>query len=204
MTALKDYARTVDLAARQDGVVTRQQLLRYGINPSSIPRMLADDTILAVAQRGVYYVPALFDTMHGWHRVIWESLEPAMFTQEKLNDPIPVGVFSHYTAAEFHGAWDLPMESHLTRPTSRHVQRYTVHVDRLSPDDMCWIDGLPVTTLERTTYDLGHMRLMDGEHRSRWMLELVEEHGWTIDRVCEVMGPDAVKESLPYYLEKVA
>lgn len=65
-------------------------------------------------------------------------------------------MLSHYTAVEFHEACDRPADLHLTRPTSRHASGYTVHVERQCPDDMCWIDGLSVTTLERTTYDLGY------------------------------------------------
>lgn len=211
MIALKDYARTVDLASRQDGIVTRQQLLRWGVHPSSIPRMLADETVLQRLGRGVYDVPAVFDMAFGldpfpgFLRADWEALCPDLMTAEKRDEAtaISIGVFSHYTASQLHGTWDLPDDLHVTCPTSRRVDGYTVHVAPVDPAEVVWIDGLPVTSLERTTYDLGHMEHIDGEHRARWMRDMVKRHGWTIERVCQVMGPVATEESLWYFEEKM-
>jgi hypothetical protein len=68
--------------------------------------------------------------------------------------------FSHATAALLHGAWsyNTPMLVHLTQPTNPHVARddepmVRRHHTALPPSDRTDVDGVPVTSLERTLVD---------------------------------------------------
>src|SRR5690625_7452398 len=50
-------------------------------------------------------------------------------------------------------------------PRRRRLSQLTAHTARLVPEDVVVIEGMPVTSVERTTYELGRW-LMDGHHPS--------------------------------------
>lgn len=69
-------------------------------------------------------------------------------------------VASHGSAAVFHGlpTWEVPLDRvHVTKVRAyggRRDRLVHVHVARLDPDEVTIVDGIPVTTLERTVVDL--------------------------------------------------
>lgn len=70
-------------------------------------------------------------------------------------------VVSHVSAAVLHQLpmWDVPLDAvHLTRPRSggggKRRSLVTLHASRLEAPDVIEIDGVPVTSLERTVLDL--------------------------------------------------
>lgn len=195
----RDYAKTHKLAEHQHGVVTAAQLVRGGVEPGSISDMVADGDVLWEERPGIYSVPSLFDMEYGYFHVLWESLAPDLYTAEKMSAEIAcsIGVFCHYTAADFHGASNLPTEVQLTCPRPVELKGAVIHVGEVQPDEIVWIDDLPVTSVERTTYDIGHMPI-DDDWSSRWMRHVVEGCGWSLGHVCEVMGPES-EYALPNY-----
>src|SRR5699024_1019148 len=72
----------------------------------------------------------------------------------------------------------------------RRLSQLTAHTARLVPEDVVVIEGLPVTSVARTTYELGRW-LMDGEHRSRWVDHAVDEGLPTFSAACPLLGPSA-------------
>lgn len=97
-------------------------------------------------------------------RMAWLSTAPELWRHER---PVPA-VVSHLSAA--HTIRRLgtaaPGKDHLTvcEPRRTRASHVRLHVDpSLSPADWEWVDGLPVTTLDRTLRDL-HTDGMDGGH----------------------------------------
>lgn len=78
----------------------------------------------------------------------------------------------------------------MTVPRRRRLSQLTAHTARLALEDVVVIEGMPVTSVERTTYELGRW-LMDGEHRSRWVDHAVDEGLPTFSAACQLLGPSA-------------
>ena len=198
MALVDDYVVVVDLAAGNDGLVTRPQLLAEGVSPTSIARLAKTPRALSSLGAGVYLVPALEDMRFGPPKLALQRLDPERWLSQIAADPLgeKSGVLSHHAAAELHGAPDLPEEMHVTVPRRRRVGGMTLHVAALAEEDVVMIEGMPVTSIERTTYDLGRWP-MDGEHRSRWV-DLCIDEGWlTRERAAELLGPSA-EDTLMY------
>ncbi len=140
--------RVAQIADRQRGRVSREQLLAAGITRSVIRRMLGRGHLLALHQ-GVYAVSHLAP-------VPLERETAALLS-------VPGGALSHVSAAilwsllepDFdHGAVDvlLPHGQHRCRPGMR-VHRTRV----LEPGDVRIHNGLPVTSPARTLLDIAEL-----------------------------------------------
>jgi len=138
--------RVAALATRQHGVVTRAQLLALGFSERQITRWLASGRLISL-HPGVY---AVGHSALG-PRGRWFAATAACG---------PGAVLSHESAAAL---WELrrnhPRLIHVTRPgTGGRVHPRGVRVHRyrsLDPDaDDTVVDGIPVTTVERTVLDL--------------------------------------------------
>lgn len=201
MALLDDFITALDLAAGNHGLVTRQQLVAEGLSSSAIARLADTRRALVPLGAGLYVVPALEDLRFGH---MWEALQrtdPERWLEQIVADPLGVdsGVLSHHAAAELHGAPDLPEEIHVTVPRRRRLSRLIAHTAQLAPEDIVIVEGMPVTSVERTTYDLGRWP-MDGEHRSRWIEYVLDEGLLTPGAARELLGP-AAEETLMYLPE---
>jgi hypothetical protein len=147
---------------------------------------------------GLYVVPALEDLRFGHMRAALQRTDPERWLEQIVADPLSAdsGVLSHHAAAELHGAPDLPEEIHVTVPRRRRLSRLIAHTAQLAPEDVVFIEGMPVTSVERTTYDLGRWP-MDGEHRSRWVEYALDEGLLTPSTARELLGPSA-EDTLMY------
>ncbi|WP_172119577.1 hypothetical protein [Actinomyces faecalis] len=200
-TRQEAYARILDVARRQTGVITCAQMRRLGLTQSMIDALAAGDEDFADEHDGLYSVGHFMnDTCCEEIHLSFHLLTPELFSWEKTSPELAAahGAVSHFSAAELHGCTTLPMEMHLTAPTPQHIDGAHLHTAPLPPSDLTVIDGLPVTSLERTTRDLG-AAVMDGEHRARWMDFLVEDKGWSVARVLEAVGPRAAAASIAYF-----
>jgi hypothetical protein len=67
------------------------------------------------------------------------------------------------SAAAVHGSkWiDANLAAEICRPDRRHPPGIKVRTFKLSPDDVCWLDDMRLTTPERTAFDIGRMLLPD-------------------------------------------
>lgn len=194
------YSRILAVAERQGGVLTRAQMLRAGVTNAEIDALAQDPERLHAAYLDTFDVFDLEDTFwEDTHRT-FHLLQPGLFTWEKSapQDASRFGAVSHFSAAELYGCTVLPIELHLTAPTEHSIPGVHVHTAPLPAHDLTTIEGLPVTTLERTTRDLGALQ-MDGEHRARWMDFLVYDMGWSVENVLACVGPQAAEQSIPYF-----
>jgi hypothetical protein len=84
----------------------------------------------------------------------------ALLVQAALGELAPGAVASHVSAAVVHGlpTWGLPLQrAHVTFPRhtgGRRDARLHVHPAPLSTDDVAVVDGVAVTSIERTVVDI--------------------------------------------------
>jgi very-short-patch-repair endonuclease len=130
------------LAARQHGVVARRQLEALGLTPSMLEWRLAAGRLIRV-HRGVYAVG---------HRVLrteghWLAAVLAAG---------PGAVLSHREAAALHSLRPSNRPSvDVTVAAQRRVPGVQVHrVAALDVEDLTVVEGIPVTSIERTLVDL--------------------------------------------------
>lgn len=134
-----------ELAVRQHGVATRQQLMAAGVGPHRVDGMLASGR-LSCAHRGVYQTSPL-PTLHG--RAMAAVLAGGSGA-----------LASHGTAALVHGIPDPGIPAvpvHIVVPRSRHPRLKSVVIHRvrdLHAADSAVVDGVPITTVARTLLDL--------------------------------------------------
>jgi very-short-patch-repair endonuclease len=134
-------AALAELAGRQHGVATTEQLEALGFARSTIAHW-AKVGRLHRLHRGVYAV--------GHMAIAWEGRCLAAVLAR------PDAVASHRTAAWIHGLLrSRPGTIHLTAPTRQRLKRdFVVHFAMLEPDDCTTVDGIPVTSPARTVLDL--------------------------------------------------
>ena len=134
-----------DLAARQHGLVTRAQLLGLGFGDAAIRHRLATGRLHRVA-RGVYAVGRPQVTRHGrWMAAVLACGADA--------------VLSHRAAGAHHGlrpASAGSIDVTLPRTTGRKSRRgIALHrVASLRAEDRSVHEGIPVTSVARTLFDL--------------------------------------------------
>jgi very-short-patch-repair endonuclease len=134
-------ALLAELGERQDGVVARAQLLAAGITPGGVERRVATSRLRPI-HAGVY---AIAPTLTARAR----ARAAALACGESA-------VVSHCSAAAL---WGLPVEPRDAEVTvvGRRVRRpgIVAHIVRsLSGDERTHIQGIPVTSPERTILDL--------------------------------------------------
>jgi very-short-patch-repair endonuclease len=147
----------MELATRQHGVVSTRQLkaLGYGRNSASKAAKVGR---LHRLYRGVYAV--------GHRDLTWRG---EVMAAVLASTP---AVASHSTACRLLGLFRSSSTFHLTAPSERRRRRgFVFHLARLPPEDIAEVDGIPITSLERTHLDIA----------ARWpaalpgMLERAEE-----------------------------
>lgn len=146
----------IELARRNGGIFTTSEAFALGMTATTLRRRVADGVFLRHSP-GVLALPGAPDSHVLDLRVACRKLE---------------GIVTHQSAAYIH---DLDRPRHL-KPTitvqrnhTKELPGVTVHqLGDLGPDHVTEIDGLPVTTPERTIVDLaavlrqGHLaRILD-------------------------------------------
>ena len=135
-------AAIAELAVLQHGVVARAQLVALGIGPRAIEHRLAGGRLHRI-HRGVYAVGHTVLTAKGrWLAAVLASGAGA--------------VLSYRSAAAL---WDVRAASGATIDVTAARGRrgrpgIRLHCDRLAPDEVTVVDGIPVTTVPRTLLDL--------------------------------------------------
>ncbi|HUZ28387.1 MAG TPA: type IV toxin-antitoxin system AbiEi family antitoxin domain-containing protein [Solirubrobacteraceae bacterium] len=138
------HERIAQVAARQRGHISRAQLLAIGVPDRTIYRLAARGQLIRV-HRGVYAVG---------------HAAPAPLAAETaaLLACGPGAVLSHHPAARLRGVLrrdDAPI--HVTVPGRHGPRLANVHVHRtstLTPADIQFREGLPLTSTARTLLDL--------------------------------------------------
>lgn len=152
-------------ASDQWGLVTAAQAKLDGVQGVDLLR-LERSGLLENVGRGVYRIAAAVPPEHLEVKVAWLRLDPKTPAWQRKAGDTRSGVVSHASACELHGLGDLPVDrAELTVPVRRTTRDEGVrlHLLALEADDVTVVDGLPVTTVERTIADLLRSRA-DGAH----------------------------------------
>jgi predicted transcriptional regulator of viral defense system len=134
--------RVAELAERQHGVVARRQLFASGLGRGAIDARLKRGQLYAV-HRGVYSVGHRLLSREGkWMAAVLACGDEA--------------VLSHRSAGEL---WRIvsPRQGwpEVTRSTAHRVRvGIVIHRGTLAPDEVDVVDGIPVTSVHRTIFDL--------------------------------------------------
>lgn len=179
------------IAAGQWGLLTTAQAEAAGVTRSSVARMCERGELERVGQ-GVYLLAGAHDALTSL-RAAWLALEPAFTAEERLAELPGVAVVSHASAAGLHKLGDLPHDvAEFIVPEPRRTIREgtRLHQRRLPSADVTIVDGLPVTTVERTIADLLRGRRHgDPEHVARIVDDALLEGRLDTDRLAELLDP---------------
>ena len=167
------------LAAGQWGLLTTAQARKHGISRDQLNHLVSVG-ILERVEHGVYAATAAPDG-HRDKRVAWLVLAPGMMAEERLADPAATGVLSHTSAAALHQLGDLLDDiPEVTVPHRKQTRRpMRVHRLPLAASDVTLVEGLPVTTPERTVadlvrdgHDLDHIAHLTGDGLIRGVIDV--------------------------------
>jgi hypothetical protein len=162
-----------EYAAAQHGYVTRAQAARVRVGDVLLLRLVADG-YLERWEHGIYRFRGSPDLLWAGVWVAWLRLDPEHDAVERARHPTEIA--RGPTAASVYAIGDLQPEPYEFWTVSRRrVRRPEVRLrtGRLPDEDIAVVEGLPVTTPERTVadmvadgYDLGHVRdtIRDGIH----------------------------------------
>lgn len=160
-----DSAVTVaEITAGQRGFLTVAQGRRYGLTRLQLAR-LADRGVIERLDHGVYAMGAAAQDRLAPMWVAWLAMDAGRWAAERLADLGTAGAISHTSAADVHGIGDLSAAHgvELTFPIRKQTRREGIRLHRraLGAEDVVVVDGLAVTSVERTVVDL----LNDGHDR---------------------------------------
>lgn len=143
----RSYETVVRIAVDQHGYVTTAQAEREGVTADALHMMAKREAIERVS-RGVYRVPSLPASEYSEYMraVFWPDQEE--------------GVVSHQSALSLYGLSDVnPAKLHITLPRDYRIRRrqppewLQVHHADLAEDELRRVEGVPVTTPEKTLRD---------------------------------------------------
>ena len=141
------------LAEEKDGLVTADEARKAGFTDSVLAR-LAQRGRIERTSRGVYRIPWLTPGRFSQYReaVLWAMAN---------RGPDKVAV-SHSTALAVYEISDAnPHTIHLTVPRASRLRRQKpngviLHREDLAPGDIMVLEGIPLTTIDKTVTDLLH------------------------------------------------
>jgi hypothetical protein len=147
----------VDLARRQQGLLTHAQLASIGVGRRTIDRWLASGRLRAV-HRDVYTLgPQSLNKRGKWLAAVLAMGPGAML--------------SHESAAALWGLAGDRSAVHVTAPRGRQVRPgrsgIRLHRCKFHADERVVRDGIPVTTVARTLFDLAE-RSQPHQLKSAW------------------------------------
>lgn len=143
--------RLWDIVEGQDGYFSMPQAKALGIDRRAVIKACNRGRLERIS-RGVYRFtryPITSDRVHLWEGVLWPQ----------AHEPVEA-VLSHETALALHGLSDANPETiHILVSSSVRIRRdvpawLTVHRRDFQTTDTTHVDGLPVTTPDRTLHDI--------------------------------------------------
>lgn len=154
-----------DLAAGQAGMFTAAQASAAGVPAQALNRLASRELVERIAH-GVYRLTGTPATPLDELRAAWLATDPGMLAAERLTGERLDVVVSHRSAARLHELGDLDADTHEFASERRRQSRRSdvrFHRDTVPASDVTVVDGLPVTTIERTIEDLARAHT-DGGH----------------------------------------
>jgi CRP-like cAMP-binding protein len=159
MSTKNEMAAIIKIMSGQWGMITAAQMAGAGVSREKIS-ILTGHGILKRVRRGVYLIPASpYEQDLTQLRAAWLSLLPEITGPRRRDCPEADFIISGDTAAWLHGfpryeqAPPQFMFSHKRPLTTARAHMLVIH-RALDPSDIEFIDGLPVTTKQRTLLDI--------------------------------------------------
>jgi hypothetical protein len=190
--------RLGERASDQWGLVTAAQAKLDGVQGVDLLRLERTGLLESVG-RGVYLITAAVPPEHLETKVAWLRLDPKTPAWQQAMGSKRSGVVSHASACELHSLGDLPVDRvELTVPVRRTTRDEGVLLHRLALEtgDVTVVDGLPVTTVERTIADLLRSRA-DGAHVGTVIADADLKGMLDIDRLAVRAAPFVRAYGLP-------
>lgn len=149
------------VASDQWGIITTAQAQREGVSRLQISR-LSERGVLTRARRGVYLLPSAQYGPLTDIRAAWVFLGADRFPAERLDFADAVYV-SHESAALIHQIGDLiPDKAFFSAASRKQTGQKDIHIYSyrgVEPGEINNVDGLPVTSVERTVADLASAKI---------------------------------------------
>lgn len=201
------------LASSQWGMFTSAQARALGVRGTQVSRM-ADSGTVELMRRGVYRYTVGEETSHSYAKAAWLAAYPIPTAAERLKMRPFDAVVAGRTAAALHGIGDLHEDPYtfivrVRRQTS--VADLEFHTWPLDERDVTFVEGLPVTTMERTISDLVRDR-QDPDHvrqavadtiakgidlvRLEALLDGLGQNGAIVAESARVLAQDTSQEAL--------
>lgn len=177
----------------QWGMVTTAQAAGQEITTTELGRLVQAGLLESVT-RGVYRLPGVAPDRLEMEKAAWLRLDPRRPAWKRQPLDADGGVISHRSAAAIHGIGDLITRGvEITVPRRRTTREPNVHLRRgqLSADDTTRLDGLPVTTIERTIVDLLADHI-DGGHVGDVIADAYQQNVLDVDALASRITPYAV------------
>lgn len=187
------------LASSQWGMFTTAQAASLGVGRTQISRMAAGGTVEQV-RRGTYRYAVGEETSHPYAKAAWLACYPKLTAAERLRERPHDAVLACNTAASLHGIGDLHEDPYTFIVRSRRqtsAPDLSFHLWDLDERDVTYVEGLPVTTMERTIADLVRER-HDPDHVAS-AAQAAYLKGANIARINELLG-----ELGPAYEKEIA
>lgn len=157
MQAVSVAQLIADIAAGQWGMVTTAQARKYGVARANLAHRLHAGALERTEHYGVYRLAGASTSPLDDLRAAWLSTNPETLASERTAAPRPDAVIASAAAAMVHGIGDVyPAPYRIIVPGRRQSAKDTVAYSWrvLDLHDVEVVDGLPVTTRERTIADI--------------------------------------------------
>lgn len=144
------------LASSQWGMFTSAQARLLGVRGTQVSRMAKAGTVETM-RRGVYRYTVGEETSYSYAKAAWLAAYPVPTAAERLRSRPLDAVVAGRTAAALHGIGDLHEDPYTFIVRTRRqttVADLEFHTWPLDERDVTFVEGLPVTTMERTIADL--------------------------------------------------
>ncbi len=185
-----------NLAVSQWGLFTTAQAQELGVRRNQVSRMVSSGKIEPIGY-GAYRFATGEETSSAGVKAAWLSVYPKEFAFKRLKKRPFDTVVSGRTAAAMHGVGDFYASPYTfavnqRKQTNREDMRYLQRpVDEA---DVVFIDGLPVTNIERTVYDLIKSH-EDPDLVDKFMSDASRKKGHVFnrDRLSQLLAPLAFR-----------
>lgn len=144
------------LAASQWGLFTAAQARELGIQRNQIARLVKRGLVESI-DYGVYRFSSGYEASHADLKAAWLSLYPKKTAYERMAEQPFDAVVRGRTAAFLHDLGDFyPTPFSFAVSKRRQTRRGNIHclLEEVGPQDVAFVDSLPVTSVEKTIADL--------------------------------------------------
>lgn len=189
-----------ELGASQWGLITAAQAQAHGVSRVTLGR-LREAGMVHPLRRGVYALPSSGQGPLQDLRAAWLATNPTVLAEDRVHNPGASGevAVSHRSAAAVHGLGDvMPTRHEFTasgRRTSSHPD-VAFHRQTLGADDLSVVDGLLVTSIERTVADLCGPGV-DLDHFAEVVRDALANERVDAQRLTQALTPGAKRLGFP-------